>query len=72
MNKYSMTCTCGDVVSVDAENREEAIEKIKGIMNEEMISSHMAEKHPGEEVPSQEQVQMMIEAQTEEKMPAQA
>lgn len=59
--KYSMTCTCGDVMSVEAESREEAVEKMKGMMAQrEGIAQHMADKHPGEPVPSLEQVQAMI------------
>lgn len=64
--KYSMTCTCGDVASVDAATREKAVEKIKGTMNEETVKQHMADKHAGEPVPSLNQVHMMIEKQTRE------
>lgn len=58
--KYSFTCSCGDVIPVDAATRQEAIEKAKGMMNEKAVSKHMAEKHKGEPVPSMEQVEMMI------------
>lgn len=61
MNTYSMTCTCGHVMKVEAESREEAVQKMKAMMTEDMVAQHTAEKHPGEPVPSQEQVHMMIE-----------
>ncbi len=46
MQKFSMTCSCGDVMSVDAESREEAVTKMKGMMTQEAIDAHCAEKHP--------------------------
>lgn len=60
MMKFKMTCTCGDVMEVEAANREEAIVKLKGIMNDEMVAKHMAEKHSGQPVPSMDQIGMMI------------
>ncbi len=44
--KFSMTCSCGDVMSVDAENRDEAVMKMKETMTQEAIDAHVAEKHP--------------------------
>ena len=61
MNKFSMTCTCGHVMTVEASSREEAVQKMKVMMTEDMIAQHTAEKHPGEPAPSTEQVNMMIE-----------
>ena len=58
--KFSMKCTCGDVMTVDAANKEEAMVKFKDMMTTEMVGKHMAEKHQGEPVPSLEQIQMMI------------
>lgn len=63
---YSMKCTCGDVIRVEAATREEAVAKIKGMMPPEMVANHMSEKHNGQPAPSQEQVYMMIEANTQE------
>ena len=51
MTQFSMNCTCGDVMSVEAESREEAVSKLQGIMNAEGIAEHMAAKHPGDMVP---------------------
>lgn len=61
MNKFSMTCTCGDVMTVDAEVREGAVSRMKAMMTPHMVESHMVEKHPGDPVPSQDQVAAMIE-----------
>lgn len=63
MHKYSTTCTCGDVISVDASNVQEAVMKLKGIMNADAIAKHMADKHKGQPVPTLEQAHMLI-AQT--------
>lgn len=64
--KYAMTCTCGEVIDVDADNKDDAVAKIKGIMNADMVKKHMAEKHAGEPVPSQDQVHTMVEQGTKE------
>ncbi len=61
-----MTCTCGHETSVDAENREGAVEQLKGMMTEEAITQHCAEKHPGEPVPTKEQTDAMIDQTTKE------
>ena len=45
MQKFSMTCSCGDTMSVDAENRDEAVMKMKAMMTQEAIDAHCAEKH---------------------------
>jgi len=56
-----MTCTCGDTMTVDAENREEAVTKFKDIMDEEAIRVHMTEKHPGDPIISVADCHKMIE-----------
>lgn len=61
MQKFSMTCTCGHVMDVDAENRDEAVMKMKDTMTAEAVSAHMAEKHPGEPAFTQAQVHAQIE-----------
>ena len=66
MSTYSFTCTCGDVMSVEAENREEALVKMKEMMNEEALETHMAEKHAGDPVPTVEQSHAMIEQNLKE------
>jgi hypothetical protein len=61
MSQYSMTCTCGHVISVDAADRSAAVQAIQGIMTAEAIAAHMAERHPGQPVPPVSQVHAMIE-----------
>ena len=61
MMKYSMKCTCGDVMTVDAANRDEAVAKMKGMMTPDAVQKHFGEKHPGQPVPPMEQIQANIE-----------
>ena len=61
-----MTCTCGDVMTVEAGTRDEAVNKMKGMMNEGAVTAHMAEKHAGEPVPPVSQVHQMIERDLQE------
>ena len=60
-----MTCTCGHTMEVDAESREEAVMKLKGMMDEVAIAKHISENHKaGEPVPSVSEVHAMIEQTT--------
>jgi len=59
--KFSMTCACGDTMTVDAANRDEAAGKMKVMMNEEGIKKHMAEKHTGEPLISVSDCHAMID-----------
>ena len=52
-------------MSAEAENREEAVSKIKATMTQEAVPSHMAEKHLGEPVSTLEEVHAMVEKTTE-------
>ena len=75
MNTYTMTCPCGDVMTVQADNRAAAVAELKGQMTAEAIAAHMAEKHPGQEVMTVEACHAMIEQDTmpkEDAMPAAA
>jgi hypothetical protein len=60
MNNYSMTCSCGHTMTVDAGTRDEAIRKMQGMMTPEAVAKHMAEKHPGQPVLQVSQVHAMI------------
>ena len=51
MKKFSFKCTCGDVMTVDAMTKEEAIVKLKELMGPDMVAKHMANKHAGQPVP---------------------
>lgn len=61
MQKFQMTCSCGDVMEQEGATREEAVEKFKAMMTPEMVAQHFAEKHAGEVVPGIEQVHAMLE-----------
>ncbi|MBI4099241.1 hypothetical protein HY442_01775 [Candidatus Parcubacteria bacterium] len=65
MSTFSMTCSCGDVMSVEAENREEAVAKLKAMMTDEAVAAHMADKHPGDPALPTSQVHAMIEQGTQ-------
>lgn len=62
-----MTCSCGDIMTVEADNRDEAVMKLKGMMDEAAIKAHMTEKHPGDPIMSVGDCHAMIE---KEVMPA--
>ena len=59
--KFSMTCACGDTMTVDGADRNEAAMKLQVMMNEGAIKKHMAEKHPGEPVMSVADCHAMID-----------
>ena len=66
---YSMQCLCGETMSIEAENRVEAVSKMKAMMTNDAIGKHWMEKHGDDEkpMPSMEQVHMMIEQNLEPK-----
>ena len=61
MTTFQMKCSCGDTVTVDAEDRDEAVSKVKAMFDEAGIAAHMEEKHPGEPVMSVADCHAMIE-----------
>jgi len=66
MQKFQMTCSCGDTTAVEAENREGAVAQLKDMMNEAAIKAHMDEKHPGQPVMSVPDCHAMIERDVKE------
>lgn len=68
MNTYSMMCTCGDEMKVEAESRGAAVAQMQQMMNEDMIASHMSQRHPGEPVPSMTDAHAMVEANMKQVM----
>lgn len=58
---FSMTCTCGDTTMMEADTREEAVAKMKEMMNDDAIAHHMAEKHPNEPVMTVTEAHVQIE-----------
>lgn len=61
MSTFSMTCSCGDTMTMDANDRNGAVAKFKAMMTAEAISAHMADKHPGQPVMSVADCHAMIE-----------
>jgi hypothetical protein len=58
---YSMTCSCGDVMTVKGGTREKAVKNMKAFLNEATVYEHMAQKHIGDAVPTIRQVHAAIE-----------
>ena len=56
-----MTCSCGDVMAIDAKDRNEAVAKMKAMMDKNAIEKHMKEKHPNDPVISVADCHAMIE-----------
>jgi hypothetical protein len=61
MKEFTMECSCGDKMPVQASNREEAVAKLKEMMTEDAIKAHMTEKHAGDPLPTIAEVHAMIE-----------
>lgn len=47
---YSLTCTCGQVLSVEAENDEDAKQKMMPVAKEHMASAHPDQTMTDDEV----------------------
>jgi len=58
---YELACDCGETASVEASTREEAVKKIKEMMNEDAMKQHRESKHPGQPVPTVQQAHAMID-----------
>jgi hypothetical protein len=69
METYQLACSCGDIMEVRANSKEEAAEKLKNMMDESAIEAHFMSKHPSEEIPTVAMVHEMI-SETIEPVPA--
>ncbi len=58
---FSVTCSCGETMTVKAGSREKAVRNMKSLFNEAKVYEHMAQKHIGDAVPTIEQVHSVIE-----------
>ena len=66
MATWNMTCTCGDTLQGEGDTVDEAVEMVMTtMMTPEGLATHMAEKHPGDPVPSSEQAREMLMASAE-------
>lgn len=55
-----MFCTCGDTIPTYAENKNQAVEKLKIFMNPEKLKRHISEKHWGESIPNDEEMDIYL------------
>jgi len=60
MQKYSMTCTCGQAFTVEAATQEEAVTKMKEQMTPEAVKAHWDEKHAGQPMPGSQDMEKMF------------
>ena len=42
---YSLTCTCGHEMTVEADSRDEGVQKMKDMMTQDALDAHWADKH---------------------------
>ncbi len=62
MANYSMTCTCGHTMAIEAANRDDAVAKFKVDMTQEALDEHFRERHqPTEQKPTLAQAHASIE-----------
>ena len=63
MMNFAMTCSCGDEMTVQAANRDEAVMKMKAMMTQEAVDAHWMEKHATDQMPKPtlDQVHMQID-----------
>lgn len=65
MATFSMTCSCGYTMSVDANSREDAVSMLKAGMTQQALDDHMREYHKADEPkPTLEQAHAMIDEVT--------
>ena len=62
MKSYSMKCSCGQLLKVQADSREEGVDKMAAMMDEKGLDAHWSEFHKeGDTKPTVEQAHMLIE-----------
>ena len=62
MASFSMTCTCGHTMTVEAGSRDEAVGMFKAGMTQQALDEHFAQRHqPTEQKPTLEQAHGMIQ-----------
>lgn len=57
---YSITCTCGEKMAVEAKSRDDALFKIRESLDELTMANHAAEKHPAGDAPTMEEMEEII------------
>ncbi len=59
---YAAQCRCGIKMKTDADSKDDAIKHLINMMSPNALNVHMADRHPGSPIPSQEDVRQMIES----------
>ena len=47
---YLFRCSCGEMVRINAETKDDAIDKIHSYMTPEMLLDHLIHKHAGQSI----------------------
>lgn len=60
METFTIMCSCGEVASVEATTRREAVRILSERWSEGMLHRHLREKHPKERLPSRTEITTLI------------
>ena len=61
MAAFGMTCTCGEEMTVDAADRDQAVSLLQSGMTQEGLDAHWSDHHAGDpQKPSLDQLRGMI------------
>jgi hypothetical protein len=52
---YKMSCSCGETMQADGDNKEAAVDNLMTHMTPDAVQAHLAEKHAGQAPASMEQ-----------------
>lgn len=66
---YSMQCSCGHTMVIDAKSKKEGIQKMKDMMTLEAVADHMDKMHNGQELFTQAQMHVQIEMYLRQAVP---
>ena len=51
MANYAMTCSCGEIMSLEAPSRDEAVAQFTAFMTQDALDQHMAQFHQLRQAP---------------------
>ena len=66
LNTYTVSCSCGHDIKVNAPDMETAIRQMKMMMDGEGIEDHFDTYHKGQDIPTVDEVHAHIEQDIEE------
>jgi len=70
MQVYSMQCSCGQISTVDANSRKEAVDELISVMTQEALDKHLRGKHNGTPKLTLEKIHQQIEHQLIQGVPS--